>query len=72
MICRYIILTTKEFDMKMYVQDHGVYGVIIVAALNLEEAQKKMSSGDYYNYDKNTEIQEFDLEGFEYCNLGDC
>lgn len=58
--------------MKVYVQDHGVYGVIIVIAVNKEQASEKMANGGYYNYDKNTEIEEFELQDFEYCNLGDC
>lgn len=53
-------------------QDHGWRGVIIVTAMNLEEASEKMANGDYYNYDDTVEIQEFALENFEYCNLGDC
>ena len=58
--------------MKVYVQDHGVYGVIIVTAVNLEQASEKMANGGYCNYDKNVEIEEFELQDFEYCNLGDC
>ncbi len=58
--------------MKVYVQDHGVYGVIIVTAVNMEQASEKMANGGYYNYDKNVEIEEFELQDFEYCNLGDC
>lgn len=55
--------------MKMYVQDHGVYGVIVVAANSKEEAATKMVN--YHNYDKNTEIEEYEMENFEYCNMGD-
>lgn len=58
--------------MKVYVQDLGWRGVIIVTAMNLEQASEKMANGNYYNYDETVEIQEFELENFEYCNLGDC
>lgn len=58
--------------MKIYVQDHGTFGVILVTADNLEQARERMANGGYYNYDNITKIQEFELEGFEYCNLGDC
>lgn len=58
--------------MKVYVQDVNWRGVIIVTAMNLEEARQKMANGNYYNYDATVEIQEFELENFEYCNLGDC
>lgn len=56
--------------MKIYVQDHGVYGVIIVTAKNLEEATKKITQ-DFDGYYKDRAIQEFELEGFEYQNEGD-
>ena len=56
----------------MKVQDHGWRGVIIVIAVNKEQASEKMANGGYYNYDKNVEIEEFELQDFEYCNLGDC
>lgn len=58
--------------MKVYVQDHGWRGVIIVTAFNMEQASEKMANGGYYNYDKDVEIEEFELQDFEYCNLGDC
>jgi len=58
--------------MKIYVQDLGWRGVIIVTAMNKEQASEKMANGGYYNYDKDVEIEEFELQDFEYCNLGDC
>ena len=33
--------------MKIYVQDLGVYGVIIVTAVNKEQASEKMANGGY-------------------------
>ena len=56
--------------MKIYVQDHGVYGVIILTANSLEEAAKKISER-FDGYYKDRPIQEFELEGFEYQNQGD-
>lgn len=56
--------------MKIYVQDHGVYGVIIVTANNLQEATKKITE-TFDGYYKDRPIQEFELEGFEYQNEGD-
>lgn len=58
--------------MKVYVQEHSWRGMIVLTAMNIDEARQKMIAGDYYNYDENVEIQEFELENFAYCNLGDC
>lgn len=58
--------------MKVYVQEHSWRGMIVLTAMNLEEARHKMANGNYYNYDETVEIQEFELDNFAYCNLGDC
>lgn len=56
--------------MKIYTQDHGVYGSILVIAENLEAATQLISNS--YNYDPKEEIEEYDIvNGFVYENLGD-
>lgn len=56
--------------MKIYVQDHGVYGCIVVLAENKEQARKFMEGE--YNYDKNEPVEEMELEpGVIHVNLGD-
>ena len=56
--------------LKIYVQDRHVYGCIVVIA-DSEFAARTMMSDDY-NYDKDREIEEFEIrEGFHYANLGD-
>lgn len=52
--------------MKVYVQDLGVYGTIIVVAYSLDEARQKMKR--YHNYMPNVLISIHDVEGFEYSN----
>jgi len=54
---------------RIFVQDLGVFGVIIVVAYTLEEAHKKMSECE--NYDQNSRVDEYEIDGFSYCNLGD-
>lgn len=56
--------------MKLYIQDRGVYGCIIVVANSVEQAKEYMSGE--YNYNVNETIEEVEIkEGFVYCNLGD-
>jgi hypothetical protein len=58
-------------DMKIYIQDLGVYGSIVVIAEN-EESARKMMVGNY-NYESNTPLLEHEIKpGFVFCNLGDC
>ena len=56
--------------MKLYVQNNGVYGCIVVIAKNEEDARKLMNG--CYNYDENSNLDVYDLtEGFKFENLGD-
>lgn len=56
--------------MKIYIQDHGVYGSILVVAENLEAATSLIKNR--YNYDPNKEIEEHEIvNGFIFENLGD-
>lgn len=59
--------------MKIYTQDRGCYGCIVVIAENLDDAIKMMK--DYYNYNPNHTIspvtEEDIVVGWAFCNLGD-
>lgn len=55
--------------MKIYVQDHGVYGVIIVVAEGLDSARQKMKL--HLNYKPNVFISVHEIEDFEYSNYSD-
>ncbi len=54
--------------MQVYVQDHGVNGVIIVIAHDLFNARHQMKS--YPNYKEDVEIDEYEVYNFEYGHLG--
>lgn len=57
--------------MKLYIQDCGWRGSIIVIANNEEEAREMMK--DQYNYEPNTEIEEAEIRhGFIHVDTGDC
>jgi len=57
--------------LKLYTQDHGWAGVLIVTAASEEEARKiMMENCQNYNY-KTKEIEEHSLENFVYENTGD-
>lgn len=56
--------------MKIFIQDCGVYGCIVVVAEDEDSARIMME--DERNYQKDREIQFFPIQkGFIYCNLGD-
>ena len=57
--------------LKIYVQDHGVFGCIIVTATSVEEAHKRMTEGDFMNYRECDGVEEYELEGFSFENIGD-
>ena len=61
--------------MKVYIQNLGVYGMIVVAANSLEEAETLMKA--QYNYDSRYDIEEFDVSDISEpivldVSLGDC
>lgn len=61
--------------MKVYIQNVGVYGMIVVAANSLSEAEELMMS--HYNYDSRYGIEVYDLSGITEptvldVSLGDC
>jgi hypothetical protein len=57
--------------MKLYIQDCGWRGSIIVIAENEMEARSYMC--DQYNYDKDLPLEEEEIRvGFIYTDLGDC
>lgn len=56
--------------MKIYIQDLGVYGCIVVIAETPDEARTFMVSE--YNYDPDKPIEEKEITpGFVFSNLGD-
>jgi hypothetical protein len=56
--------------MKIYSQDNGWAGCIIVIETSMENAIERMKG--YYNFDPKCLIEEHPIEvGFEYCCLGD-
>jgi len=57
--------------LKIYVQDHSVFGCIVVTATSMEEARKRMSEGGFMNYRPTSEVDEYELEGFSFENIGD-
>lgn len=57
--------------MKLFIQDCGWRGSIIVIANSQEEARQLMKGA--YNYEPDGNIEEEEIEhGFVYINLGDC
>lgn len=57
--------------MKLYIQDCGWRGSIIVIANSKEEARELMK--DAYNYEPDNSIEEEEIRhGFVYVDLGDC
>lgn len=57
--------------MKIFIQDNGFAGMIIVVAETEERARQFM--WEYHNYDPKKSIQSFEIEyGFSYSCLGDC
>lgn len=69
----YVNMFTKPKVLKIYTQDHGWAGVIIVTATSVEEAHKIMEEKYSYpgNYDPKVEIEENEIDGFTYENRGD-
>ena len=56
--------------MKIYIQDLGVYGCIVVIADSQSMALSLMS--EYANFNVTVPIQEYNASiGFSYANLGD-
>jgi hypothetical protein len=56
--------------MNLYIQDSGVYGMIIVAASDEPEAREKMES--FSNYSEDDYVEEFEFTSdFVYANYGD-
>lgn len=56
--------------MKIWVQDNGVYGMIICIAHDEEEARKKMKNER--NYDRLYPVESYEInEDFIYSNSGD-
>lgn len=54
----------------IFIQDHGVYGMIVVVAKSKEEARLLMEGEP--NYRSCKVIVQFDIEdGFSYANTGD-
>lgn len=57
--------------MKMYIQDCGWRGSILVIANNEAEAREMMK--DEYNYESDGIVYEEEIKhGFIFSNLGDC
>lgn len=57
--------------MKIYIQNQGVYGSILVIAKD-EAAARKLMEG-IYNYSAKDAVEEHEIEeGFVHYNLGDC
>lgn len=57
--------------MKLYIQDCGWRGSIIVVANNEAEAREMMKNE--YNYNPELELEEAEIRhGFIYTDLGDC
>ena len=61
----------EKQDMKIYVQDNGKYGCLIVIANSKEEARNKMAK--YHNaYEEYGSIEEHEItQDFEFVNYGD-
>lgn len=56
--------------LKLYIQDHGYRGMIVVIADSEESARQLMTNA--YNYEKNHEVIVEDIkDGFWWYNLGD-
>ena len=64
------VVDVPNSDLKIYVQDHGIYGMVMVVSTDLEAAKVVMSR--YPNYNPDVEVWEFEIEsGMSWCNLGD-
>lgn len=57
--------------LKIYVQDHGVWGCNIVAAASLEEAHRRMAEKGFMHYNPHYGLDVYEIEGFSFENLGD-
>lgn len=56
--------------MKIYTQNNGWCGSIVVIAKNEKQARELMQEA--HNYDKNVPVEEHDIKlGFIFYNLGD-
>jgi|LakMenE01Jun11ns_1017448.scaffolds.fasta_scaffold9716074_2 hypothetical protein len=56
-------------ELKIYTQDCGSYGSIIVIAKSEEQARTKMM--DEHNYSENAEVEEHEInEDFTFSNYG--
>lgn len=54
----------------IFIQDHGVYGMIVTIAKSEEEARLLMEGEP--NYNPNKQLQQYDIrDGFIYANYGD-
>lgn len=57
--------------MFIWIQDHGVYGCIVVVAATEERARELMVG--QYNYSKKQSLEKFAIEeNLIWVNLGDC
>jgi hypothetical protein len=67
------IIRVINMNNKIYIQDYGVYGCIIVIASSEEEARNKMRpKSGYSGYKDNLPVESFDIsEDFVYENYGD-
>jgi hypothetical protein len=56
--------------MRLWIQDRGWRGCVVVIALSEQEARHIMS--ETWNYSADAPIRAFDLDrGFKYVNIGD-
>ncbi len=59
-------------SLKIYIQDHGVYGMTVVIADSELEAREMMKGEGRGEYEENKPIEEYKIEkGFVYENNGD-
>ena len=59
-------------ELKLYVQDHGWAGMIVVTAYSEENAHEKMKKLNFHNYLYEYGVEEYIIdEDFEYENVGD-
>jgi hypothetical protein len=57
-------------ELKIYAQDRGIYGCIVVIAKSEEQARTKMR--DALNYSEKQELEEYEInEDFAFWNYGD-
>ncbi len=57
---------------KIYIQDNGRRGMIVVVAQSIEQARELMNAYPNYAYYEPETIQEYEIkEGFSFANVGD-